>query len=79
MFINKFYLVMYICFLFGGGVECIFVNLMLEFIKWGVKVDLVMNMVDGLYLFEVLKEVRIIDFKMKKILVGFFKLVSYLW
>ena len=78
MSINKSHLAMYIRFLSGGGAERIFVNLMPEFIKRGVKVDLVMNMADGPYLSEVPKEVRIIDFKTKKILAGLPKLVSYL-
>lgn len=54
------------------------VNLMPEFLKLGVKVDLVMNMAEGPYLSEVPKEVRIIDLKTKKIAAGLPKLISYL-
>ena len=50
MSINKSHLAMYIRFLSGGGAERIFVNLMPELIKRGVKVDLLINMADGPYL-----------------------------
>ncbi|MBD2345349.1 glycosyltransferase [Anabaena subtropica] len=51
--------------LHGGGAERIYVNLMQDFVKRGINVDLVLNSVSGPYLSQVPPEVRITDLKAK--------------
>lgn len=65
--------------LHGGGAERIFVNLMQDFVKRGVKVDLVLNSVAGPYLSQVPSDVRIIDLKAKQpFRDGIWQLIRYL-
>jgi len=68
----------YLRLLYGGGAERVMVNLMHSFVEQGLKVDLVMNTVDGPYMNQVPPEVRIVDLKAPRMLSGFPKLASYL-
>ncbi|NEQ41001.1 MAG: glycosyltransferase [Okeania sp. SIO3I5] len=68
----------YLRLLYGGGVERIMVNLMQAFVERGLSVDLVMNTVAGPYLSQVPPEVRIVDLKAPRMLLGLPKLAGYL-
>jgi glycosyltransferase involved in cell wall biosynthesis len=68
----------YLRLLSGGGAERILINLMQGFLRRGVKVDLVLNKIDGPYLAQVPPEVRIVDLKATRLLVGLPKLARYL-
>lgn len=75
---NPPHIAIYLRLLYGGGAERAMVNLMHGFVQEGVKVDLVMNTVDGPYLSHVPPEVRIIGLKAPKMLEGLPKLAGYL-
>ena len=62
----------------GGGAQRVMVNLMNSFIKQGIKVDLILNKVEGPYLAQVPSEVSIIDLQAPQLLKGLPKLVQYL-
>ena len=75
---NKPHIAFYLRLLYGGGAERMMVNLMSEFVKRGIKVDLVMNTVAGPYLDQVDPRVRIVDLKTPRLLLGLPKLAGYL-
>ena len=62
----------------GGGAERVVVNLIKEFIKREIKVELVLASAKGPYLSELPKEVRIIDLKSSRVIFSIPKLISYL-
>ncbi|HAX86351.1 MAG TPA: glycosyl transferase [Cyanobacteria bacterium UBA11370] len=62
----------------GGGAERVMVSLSGGFIKKGIKVDLVLNKVEGAYLSQVPPEVRIVDLEAPKLPAGLPKLARYL-
>ncbi len=68
----------YLRLLYGGGAERVMVNLMHGFVQRGLKVDLVLNTVDGPYLAQVPSEVTIVDLKAPRLLGGLPKLARYL-
>jgi glycosyltransferase involved in cell wall biosynthesis len=68
----------YLRMLSGGGAERVMVNLTSGFVERGVKVDLVLNIVEGPYLAQVPSEVRIVDLKEPRLLRGLPKLARYL-
>ncbi len=68
----------YLRLLYGGGAERVMVNLMQGFVKQGLKVDLVMNTVDGPYMKQVPPEVRIVGLKAPRMVEGLPKLAGYL-
>ncbi|MEQ8752502.1 MAG: glycosyltransferase [Coleofasciculus sp. G1-WW12-02] len=68
----------YLRMLSGGGAERVMVNLTSGFVERGVKVDLVLNIVEGPYLAQVPSEVRIVDLKDPRLLSGLPKLARYL-
>lgn len=68
----------YLRLLYGGGAERVMVNLMRGLIERGLKIDLVLNTVDGPFLAQVPSEVRIVDLKAPRMLAGLPKLISYL-
>ncbi len=63
--------------LYGGGAERVVVNLVKEFVKRGISVELVLANVKGPYLREIPKEVKIIDLKSSRVLFSLPKLVTY--
>ena len=58
---GKPHIAFYVYLLSGGGAERIIVNLMQDFVKKGLKVDLVLNKLAGDYLTQVPSEVRIVN------------------
>ena len=68
----------YLRMLSGGGAERVVVNLAQGFVQKGVKVDLVLNILEGPYLGDIPSEVRIIDLKTPKLLKGLPRLARYL-
>jgi glycosyltransferase involved in cell wall biosynthesis len=62
----------------GGGAERVVVNLIKEFVKREIKVELVLASAKGPYLSEVPKEVRIIDLKSLRVIFSIPKLIAYL-
>jgi glycosyltransferase involved in cell wall biosynthesis len=62
----------------GGGAERVVVNLIKEFVKREIKVELVLASAKGPYLSELPKEVRIIDLKSPRVIFSIPKLISYL-
>jgi len=62
----------------GGGAEKVVVNLIKEFVKREIKVELVLASAKGPYLNELPKEVRIIDLKSSRVIFSIPKLISYL-
>jgi glycosyltransferase involved in cell wall biosynthesis len=68
----------YLRLLYGGGAERVLLNLIQEFVRQGIKVDLVLNVVGGPYLSQLPPEVRVVDLKEPRLLPGLFPLVRYL-
>jgi glycosyltransferase involved in cell wall biosynthesis len=62
----------------GGGAERVVVNLIKEFVKREIKVELVLAIAKGPYLNELPKEVRIIDLKSSRAIFSIPKLITYL-
>lgn len=62
----------------GGGAERVFVELANEFAASGLRVDFVLASARGPYLGEVSSRVRIVDFKVARVLSALPKLVRYL-
>ncbi len=62
----------------GGGAERVMVNLMQEFVRLGIQVDLILNEATGPYLPEIPSEVRVIDLQSRRLLQGIPKLTQYL-
>lgn len=75
---NKLHVAFYLRLLYGGGAERVIVNLMSDFVKKGIKVDLIMNTIAGSYLNQVDPRVRIIDLKAPRLVLGLPKLAGYL-
>jgi glycosyltransferase involved in cell wall biosynthesis len=71
-------LALYLPNLDGGGAERMMVNLANGFLRWEVKVDLVLAAAQGPYLEEVRADVRIIDLASAGVLASLPKLVHYL-
>jgi glycosyltransferase involved in cell wall biosynthesis len=63
--------------LHGGGAERVVVNLIKEFAKKGISVDLVLANAKGPYLREIPKEVKIFDLKSRRVHFALPKLVRY--
>jgi len=68
----------YLRMLSGGGAERVIVNLTKGLVERGIKVDLVLNILEGPYLKQVPSEVRIINLGTPKLLKGLPKLINYL-
>lgn len=62
----------------GGGAERVFVELANEFAARGLRVDLVLASAEGPYLEDISSAVRIVDFKVPRILRAVLPLVRYL-
>ena len=75
---NTSRIAIYLRVLYGGGAERVMVNLMHGFVKRGIKVDLVMNTVDGPYLSHVPPEVRVVGLKAPQMLESLPHLAGYL-
>jgi glycosyltransferase involved in cell wall biosynthesis len=75
---SQLHVAFYLRVLYGGGAERAMLNLMQELVRWGARVDLLLNSVDGAYLSQVPPEVRIIDLKALRLLLGLLPLKRYL-
>jgi glycosyltransferase involved in cell wall biosynthesis len=62
----------------GGGAERVVVNLIKEFIKRGIGIDLVLANAKGPYLKEIPKEARVFNLKASRVLCAVFNLIRYL-
>ena len=62
----------------GGGAERVVLNLTHSFAERGLAVDLLLQRVEGPYLSQVPKEVRITDLKARRMMLALFPLISYL-
>ena len=74
---KKNLIALYLNALVGGGAERVFVDLANTFAQRGLKVDLVLNVKRGPYLEKVSPEIRIVDLKNPRPLIGLPKLVKY--
>ncbi|BAZ17172.1 group 1 glycosyl transferase [Calothrix sp. NIES-4071] len=64
--------------LYGGGAERVMLNLAQEFIKRGLKIDLVLSNVKGDYLSQLPPEIRVIDLKASSMPKSLPNLIKYL-
>jgi len=62
----------------GGGAERVVVNLVREFVKRGINVELVLANAKGPYLKELPKDVRVFDLRASHVLFALPKLIRYL-
>ena len=75
---KKIYIGFFIPSMRGGGAEKIFINLVNEFSKRNLKVDLVLAQKEGPYLKDISKDVNIVDLKSSRILKSMLPLMKYL-